>query len=303
MSHGLLYFFHFFLSLVLFALIGRIGRLLSPFGYVSVFSFNARDESPAFNFVYRVGFPVLYIVVLTYTLLFLNIYEFSKNIWVIVPIYFSLRIIFIIIMERVRLFNFAYFISVFACSTLLSWKIYDKFLSNGDLLLPDKENFTSEIWFICILFAYNVLNKIDGKKSYNKRKYREERYIKHTYNRIRDEYGYIIDAVCDSTLRRIIYSILIIENFNRPRIPRAIERLLGGERSYGIMQVKSKFKLSDVESIKLGVDKISKDYEEVLPGKDSSYMIRHDTIRKYNPCDDYVLIVDEVHNILWPPQY
>ncbi|MFN3454473.1 MAG: hypothetical protein ACK41T_05880 [Pseudobdellovibrio sp.] len=98
-------------------------------------------------------------------------------------------------------------------------------------------------------------------------KSREEYYIEATYKKFVKKYNKVLSEYdLSPEIKLLVYSIMIVENFNRPLGVRIIERVFSifkKEGTYGIMQVKSIKSLSDVESIYLSVDKITENYEKI----------------------------------------
>ncbi|NAR68660.1 hypothetical protein [Acinetobacter haemolyticus] len=106
------------------------------------------------------------------------------------------------------------------------------------------------------------------------------------------------------SLKDIIFSIMINEDFNRPFMFRKIEKILckvsGKPYTQGIMQVSSPIPLSDEESIKLAIHKIFEDaYNYFL--EETDYLQESPLViyigRNYNPCDDYISAVEDIYNI------
>lgn len=117
----------------------------------------------------------------------------------------------------------------------------------------------------------------------------------------------------------LIYAILVYENFARPKAFRFIENLVpeGFEITRGIMQVKTKEKISDLKSVELAIEKINEDYEKSLtetqahapmnltggmPKEFVEKMMKDETIiktvAKYNKDDDYISEVIELYRTL-----
>ena len=105
------------------------------------------------------------------------------------------------------------------------------------------------------------------------RKGAEERIKNYTYHKVikfNKKFGNIIDSKFSSDFyKAVIYSIMVYEDFNRPKIARFIERLLFRRskkaHTYGIMQMTSLKPLSDEESVSKACEKIKADVMSFLP--------------------------------------
>jgi len=86
----------------------------------------------------------------------------------------------------------------------------------------------------------------------------------------------------------LIEAVCIAENIQRPKWVRRVE-LLFPKASYGIMQVKSDKKLSDLESIVIGTKKYFSNTESLFGEKNFE-----DLILKYNPSHDYVKLIHKI---------
>lgn len=95
---------------------------------------------------------------------------------------------------------------------------------------------------------------------------RKVTYISKRLASFKKRFGHIVDAhVPDESTRVLVYSIMIFEAFNRPKIGRWAENLLilcGVPKTAGIMQVKTSKLISDEESVEIAVQKIIRDLAE-----------------------------------------
>ncbi len=98
----------------------------------------------------------------------------------------------------------------------------------------------------------------------------------------------------------LIESIAIVENLQRPKWLRRFEWLKSWfikEGTYGIMQVYGNSYISDIDSVKLATDKFFKDSKDM--GLDSLLEL----VRKYNPDEKYLDMIQEVYKATAPPEY
>ena len=113
------------------------------------------------------------------------------------------------------------------------------------------------MWLAILGFLYAVANKIylpegPGAKKTNA-------FIRKHYKEANEKFGDQIEAkIKDEVLKLIAYSILIYEDYARPRSFRFLERLAfwKEQRTTGIMQITSKTVLSDRQSVEAGIDKL-----------------------------------------------
>jgi predicted RND superfamily exporter protein len=182
----------------------------------------------------------------------------------------------------------------------LSYYGYEKIIITKKNLLPDFSNLSNELWIVIIIFIYQIVNKIES--SNESTIVRKDNYLYSKYRLFQKKYGRIIIKLKNKRLIALAYSILIYENFNRPYIARLVENIrfhiTSKPHTLGIMQVYSNNLINDTESVRLGVEKIMRDYNEMVanPKEDyideseysgSEYSILNDLIAKYNGGSEY----------------
>lgn len=109
-------------------------------------------------------------------------------------------------------------------------------------------------------------------------------------------------------LESIVYAIIIYEDFNRPKIARQVEnlkfKLTKKPHTLGVMQVRSDKLISDLESVKLGTEKIVNAYKKYLenPTESSSdyfdWYAKNYIINDYNVGTSYNGEVNELADII-----
>ena len=253
---------HITLAILLFFLINWLGEHSTLWGYTQM-SLGLQDETyPAFNFVFRVLAPVVYIILLAALFQSIGLKAFSKNIYLIVVYYWGFRLLFITCVGHGRLLNwplqFLYWITSIGLAILV-YSIIDRL----DTILPSPQALIEQLWLIVILFLYSVFNKLTVSRSSTEQ--RKKKYIDYQYTKLYQKYGDQVNDYFNSDfLRALTFSIMIYENYNRSGIVRFFERLLlsksRNKHSFGVMQVMSDHVLSDEESIELGMKKIESDY-------------------------------------------
>lgn len=316
-------FVHLILALVLFFLINWLGKHSVSVGYMNLSIFFKEDSAPAFNFLLRSLTPIMYLFITSSILYWLNFDAMVNNIWLVVVYYFVFRIIFNLLMSRARLLNWSYQFSLALITIYVSFFSYDKFIKNKETLLPNFSSMTNELWIIIALFVYATMNNV--RLSPKAAKKRKDAYLDHMYKYFLKKYSAKAkDKVATPELEPLVYAIMIYENFNRPLVARAIEHLFfsfGKSKTLGIMQVTTDRRISDEESLEMAIDKLNHDYEasrveeEANSAKWRNHMSEEEvqkmltqstlrsTTRKYNPSDNYVREVMDVHYLIVKKYY
>lgn len=290
----LIIFVQLLLSIPLFFLINWIGHNTSNTGYIYFTLMYKGDERPGFNFVLRVFTPVIYIILISAILKEFGYDIFTINIYFITLYYFIFRWLFICLSKDMfKLYDWRNQIIYLMFSFTFSYFIYKKFLLNNISLLPDLKELTNAIWISICVFIYYISNqvKLPYKSSINRR----NKYFIDRYNKFSKKFDKYIPTYLPSDLKILVYSIMIVENYNRPFLVRLLEYtaffISRKEKSMGIMQVKSKKYISSKNSIKLACEKIYKDF---LASQGDILA----TIYKYNPSTDYVNNVATIFDFL-----
>jgi hypothetical protein len=297
----------FGLGVLLFLIINWIGKHSYSIGYMSISVFAKVEEAPAFNFVIRVLTPVIYIIVTASVFYALKLDKYVNNFYLVNVYYILFRLLFNLFTGRGLLLDwyrqFLYWISII----VISYFTYIKIIVIRENLLPDFSTISNELWIIILIFLFHVTNNV---RFSNKRTVkRKENYVLKMCKTFNNKFGDLIEEqIKNDHLKGLILSILIIENFNRPRLIRWIEYLrfylTGKPHTLGVMQVYTKKYISDRESVNLGIDKILKGYnnliKEVKEGKKSKdysvYSLKDELIGIYNSGNDYCLDVFEMWN-------
>lgn len=172
-------------------------------------------------------------------------------------------------------------------------------------LAPNLSGLVDNLWS-SLFAALIVVLYIDSTKltrsSVRERREQPSTYVVHWFDKLNALHGLQISEKVpgDFLLKLVIYSILIVENYNRPAWIRTLENLLvrlpHTELTVGIAQVRSRRHLTDADSIDHAIAKIK------------TSMIEHEThkkqngvpsppievLRDYNPSGDYQKMVTAV---------
>lgn len=237
------------------------------------------DSAPAFNFIFKVLGPVVYLIlcILLFQSLELNI--LVKNCYFIVIYYWAFRFIWNIIANRWKLFNWSQQFLYWFSSIGISYWIYSS-VKDINSILPKGDDLIGEMWILIIAFLYAVINKVNfGEYKSLKRK---DNYLQSRYEKFKAKYnGIIQSAFNNSFYEALTYAIMIYEDFNRPYLIRKIEdlrfRITKKPHTLGIMQVKTDRYINDEQSLRLAIAKIKNDNNAYINQE------RENAIRGGNP--------------------
>ncbi|MDD2983303.1 MAG: hypothetical protein PHQ74_07940 [Crocinitomicaceae bacterium] len=216
--------------------------------------------------------------------------------------------------NRFLLINWARQTITDAAIIIFAYLVYSKVIITKQNLMPDFNAFAEELWIIIAIFIYQVLNRIKLSSSASIK--RKENYIDKRFVKFKSKYHSIITKkIQDKKLIAVVYSIMIYEDFNRPKIIRLVENIyqrIGSKpRSLGVMQVISNKFINDYESVIMAVEKINDHYckvpeiikearisygydSENLNEKLENWEIEREILADYNPDDKYINEVSRI---------
>lgn len=288
----------FGLGVLLFFIINWIGKHSYSVGYMSVSVFAKVEEAPAFNFLIRVLTPIVYLILSASVLYSLKLDKYVDQFYLVSLYYIVFRLLFNLLTGRGLLLNWyrqlLYWISIL----VVSYFTYTKLIISRENLLPDFTTLANELWIIILIFLFHITNNV--RLSTNGTTQRKEKYLTTMVNKFKSKYGVIIDQkVSNEHIKGLVYAILIIENFNRPRIARWYEYLryfiTRRPHTLGVMQYYTPKYINDVESVKLGIEKINSVYNsslaELKNGNKNNYYgewdLKYELANAYNTGDKY----------------
>lgn len=245
----------FISAIVLFLVVNWIGSKSISVGYVQLSTSISEESAPAFNFLFKVISPAVFLVIYAIICQSLKGNCLISRCYFIVIFYWLFRALFVIVTEKGRLLNWMTFCLYATCSIGISLYIYS-IISEVDSVLPDPKDLLNQLWLLIIVFIYDVINKLQiGRSNTIQRK---ERYISLQYERLQKKYYGIVHEKCNNEfMEAVIFAIMIYENFNRPKIVRMTENisfcLTRKAHTLGIMQIKTDKYINDIESIELAI--------------------------------------------------
>src|SRR6266478_3367868 len=253
---------HLTLALLLLFVMNWLGKRSTRFGYTQLSLFAQSDHAPAFNFVLRVLTPVVYVLVLSAGLYAAGWDRAVQNIFLVVPYYFGLRILFNLAIGRRRLINWRLQVIHLCTSSGVTWLAYRYLITTKSHLLPDLSSMANQLWIVIFGFIYILLNSISIDSTPATK--RKSSHIEARYRRFVSRYGSVVRSkVQDSRLETLLFSLMIYEDFNRPQVTRMFERVafrLGWAKTLGIMQVTTERLISDEESIALASELLTPEF-------------------------------------------
>jgi hypothetical protein len=269
------------------------------------------SSTPAFNFLLKTLAPSVYIILISTGLYAFKQQRLVNHIWLVVLYYFTLRLAYNLIFSRAPLLNWLATLTQIAVGSAAAYAVYRYLILPKRPLFPGADSIGDQLWVIIALFLYAILNNVQVATRRTVR--RKNMYLRSRLQSLRQEYGPLIDGQFPERYMELVtYAILIYETFNRPLVAQFIERLVfpWGSHTLGPMQVRTEKRISDKESVFLGVGKVRLAFEETNRELGDKKTYRYEVIRKavakYNRDENYVSDVFEVLHILWAqvaPEY
>lgn len=308
------------LAIILYFGNGWIGKLkintYGLFGYDS-FGFNKVDSANfADHFFQKVVHPAILIAIAAAILQYFEMEDVAKNLWLVVPIFWVMRILHILIWNIVPFTNWQYEITSMIISLLLGegtlFCIIRPLIDLDENIFINAVEIRDAFWIAALsyiaktiwdiskasLSGYSVFPSWKRAQTiaarYNAFKWKYDAEIKVI---LRDHYSFT-DEVAKKHFLCLLYSIMIYEDHCRPQLIRYCEYIVKffnwkATMSLGIMQVQTKCFISNRTSIKLAIEKLYKAYSSAAK-KDRIY----NAISDYNHGVNYSTEVHTIYRIL-----
>jgi len=290
--------------MLLFFGVNWVGEHSSTFGYLRL-SLDVQDvPAPLFNFVLKSLAPTVYIIIVATTCYVLKRDSLVQGIWLVAVYYFVFRFLFNIAFGRAALLDWPSVLKQAAVGITSAYLAYVHVILPRRFLLPGVESIGNQLWVIVALFLYAVLNGVRTPNARSAR--RKKQYLRSRFDHLNSEYGDLINnQFPERYMELVAYAILIYETFNRPWLARLVERAVfpWWSHTLGPMQVNTKTRLSDRESVVIGIQQLRESFEttneELLGKRPSRYTVIRMAIAKYNRDEHYIGEVFQVLHILW----
>lgn len=261
---------HLALGLALVLVMDYVGSKSIRVGYVN-FSKIMSSDAVGFNVVLRVLTPPIFLAASSATLYWLRLGGLVKNIWLSALYYWIVFLLINIVLNRFELMDTRLYVGVAAASVATTYYFYNTVYAKGlDFILPGGQAAMFQFWVVAAVYAYTLLQKVKPTEpSVDSRK----DVILRRCNVFRNKYDRLLNDQFrqDAVLQDLLFAFMIFEDFQRPIVVRALERLLaraGRARTTGIMQVESDRDLSDDESVMEAQDLISSLYADYLESRE-----------------------------------
>ena len=268
---------HFVLAILLFYAINWLGAHSTAFKYKRLSLLFEPDEAPAFNLLFRILTPVVFLLLLSAFFYAIKADRMNEGIYLVVIYSFVFRLLYNVLLGRARLLNWSLQTLYLFTTAGLAYVAQKYLISKKEYLFPDFATLGNQLWLLIIGFLYLLFNNIQLKSA--KTQHRKDAYLHHRYTLYKKKYGHIISPIIHvPALEALVYSIMIYEAFNRPKIFRVIESVgfwFGRSKTLGIMQMTTNRYISDAQSVRLACEKILNDgvavREDVLKEDFSQY--------------------------------
>lgn len=182
---------------------------------------------------------------------------------------------------------------------LLSVFIYIEIISKVSNLIPDSKVLLPWIWFLIIIYLYNILSKLNLKKDkkvkIKEKEFNENYYLK-SYLKYRKEYAHLLTK--DSNFNYLIIAILSYNNYLEPTYKRKIKERITfiPKKRFGIASIKSKTYLNDEDSVQELIKIIKKEMKkEKIKNLNKQNMKK--VMKAYNDDENYLNEIEMIRNL------
>lgn len=222
------------------------------------------DKKYSFTNSQKIIFRLIYLIILAGIFSYLGIGKVNKNIFMIIVVEFIFRMIYTLYFLGEDFFRnedqnlYKFFITLFS-----SIIVNQYFINELDSVFLTASELKVIVWLFIIICIYKFINKNERTitEGSSQNKSISTKAIVVNYAKLKLEYWDDIN-LSNKNLLTILYSIMIYQNYRRPRFLREFDNLLfkinGGKRRLGIMQVMSKKYISDLDSIDIVSKKLDK---------------------------------------------
>ena len=238
-------------------LITLIAQILLTIPLTIILKYINKKEN---NLINRLIIPTVYIIIVSAL-----IPKVSNNIYLIVVFEIFIRNFYVtnISGEETTTSKTSFLIESLL-SVILSIFTYSYFISKVDTVIPNPEDIKGFIWFLIIIYLvslYKISTKDKQAMSEIKKKTLKSEKVIMQYAKFKNLYYDIIKSK-NNVINNLTYAIMINEEYKNPTTYRKVKEnfnaILRKEYSYGIMQEKSVYHISDRESIINAINRFEK---------------------------------------------
>lgn len=280
----------------------NLGSIIIYFilGLALFFILNYFDNTEKENNTIHAILPIIYIIILAGIFSSINYQYINNNLFIVVLFELLIRLYYMkSILKRENLINNKFYFQIYSVTIIGSYFINQVFISKVDNVFPTASEMRMGIWFLIIIFLYIVFKnhvhvEVKEQKSTFISKKREYAIVQ--YARLKNQYHKEI-KIKNKELVPLVYAIMIYENYKRPSFYRKIDRIIyrftGKETKMGIMQIPSRSELTDYESIKLAIKKITQ-IDSTF--KASKIKVKEILTEYYQDNSNYILDIQDIYN-------
>lgn len=170
-------------------------------------------------------FSILTYLITLFFQFFLNVDDLSYgSLWMISIYFWFLNALIIIFLGRCRLVNWLFVLFIAISSTVCNWYIARMFFT-GDLkdILPDSSSTAFQFYLIVGVALTSILQVIYQRDDYETKR---TQFISKKVHNYLQNYKVLYELEQSKELLYLALSILLVEDFERPRSVRMIENLL-----------------------------------------------------------------------------
>lgn len=254
------------------------GSMLHSIGaeeiHYAVFTFSdERDEPMSTNILMNICIPNVLAIFMFLLARKFGYRIIEEKLILYVMLFYVFRYILVcVVLRRKELYNYVYEVVLAICGLIVAFAIKHFFLITEQTILITAYELREELWFVIIVIIYKFVKLIVDKyvrQNTVLRKSQIEKYVIRQFEVFYKKYSDIILVTKENRFQCIfIYSVMIIENYNRGPFLRKVENALcfidNKPRTLGITQMKSEKPLSDKKSIIMLYNELSDSCEPGL---------------------------------------
>ena len=310
------------LALALFLLNGQLGKLQhgisEPLFEYGKFSFiPTSEQSFAGNFFQKIVNPAVFLAVASALTQYYLTSDYVESLWLLIPLFWLYRLIYVIGRNIFIFLNLKYEMIALLLSLALGEGVFfciiKPLLVEGEPIWISSAALRDALWYAILAYlaktAWEIMKKSFGEERIYPYERRRKTVMKR-YDKFSMKYGNDILALLSNhpqesmptetreQITRVIYAIMIYEDYNRPFVVRLAEWIMKATffrwrtMSLGIMQVRTNRLISSRESIKLAIPPIINSF--LTSQNDPIY----DSIFQHNPDQNYVEETSAIYDIL-----
>ncbi len=137
-------------SFILYFIVNWIGDKTISMGYITMGVQMKKDETPAFNFLFRVLSPVVYIILIGAILQSVNGEKYIINLYLITVYYWGIRLGYVIVTNKVQLTNWVRQGFYWIISIGLSMWVYHV-IEKVEMILPEPKDLLNQFWILVFI--------------------------------------------------------------------------------------------------------------------------------------------------------